>query len=81
VLILTFGSIILLFSRYKGSFLSLGIKQPGHIAEHSTSSSANIRNAKNYTFTPPYAFKALSLLKPLKQQKQKNMTPMFIPEQ
>jgi len=35
VLILTFGSTILLFSKYKGSFLSLGIKQPGYKAEHS----------------------------------------------
>jgi len=63
VLILTFGSIILLFRRYKGSFLSLGIKQPGHKAEHSTSSSAKIRNAKNCTSSPPYAFKARGLIK------------------
>jgi hypothetical protein len=36
----------------------LGIKQPGLKAEHSPSSSAKIRNAKSYTFSSPYAFKA-----------------------
>jgi hypothetical protein len=35
VLILTFGTTILLFSKYKGSFLSLGIRQPEHKAKHS----------------------------------------------
>jgi len=45
VLILTSGTTILLFNKCKGSFLSLGIKQAGHKAEHSTSSSAKIRNA------------------------------------
>jgi len=62
VLILTPGTTNLLFNKYKGSFLSLGIKQAGHKPEHSTSSSAKIRNAKNYTFTPTYAFKARSLM-------------------
>jgi hypothetical protein len=62
-LILTFGTTILLFSRYKGSFLSLEIKQPGQKAEHSPSSSAKIRNTKSYTFTLPYAFKARDLIK------------------
>jgi len=35
VLILTFGTTILLFSKCKGSFLSLGINQPKHKAKHS----------------------------------------------
>jgi hypothetical protein len=33
--------------------LSLGVKQPGRAADHSPSSSAEVKNAWNYTSTPP----------------------------
>jgi hypothetical protein len=36
--------------------LSLGIKWMGHEADHSPPSSAEVKNACSYTFTPPYAF-------------------------
>jgi hypothetical protein len=38
--------------------LSLGVKRPGREADHSPPSSAEVRNAWNYTFTPQYAFMA-----------------------
>jgi hypothetical protein len=43
----------LLFNEYQGLFL-WGVKQPGHEADHSTLSSAKVKNACSYTSTPPY---------------------------
>jgi hypothetical protein len=39
--------------------LSLGVKRPGREADHSPSSSAEVKNAWIYTSTPQYAFVAL----------------------
>jgi hypothetical protein len=36
----------------QGAF-SLGVKRPGHEADHSPPSSAEVKNAWNYTSTPP----------------------------
>jgi hypothetical protein len=33
--------------------LSLGVKRPGHEADHSPQSSAKVKNAWSYTSTPP----------------------------
>jgi hypothetical protein len=33
--------------------LTLGVKRPGHEADYSFSSSAEVKNAWNYTSTPP----------------------------
>jgi hypothetical protein len=38
--------------------LSLGVKRPGHETDHSPPSSAEVKNASNYTSTPQYAFMA-----------------------
>jgi hypothetical protein len=38
--------------------LSSGVKQPGHEADHTPPSSADVKNARNYTSTPQYAFVA-----------------------
>jgi hypothetical protein len=38
--------------------LSLGVKRPGREADHSPPSSAEVKNAWNYTSTPPNAFKS-----------------------
>jgi hypothetical protein len=38
--------------------LSPGIKRPGREADHSPPDSAEVKKMFNYTFTPPYAFKA-----------------------
>jgi len=43
--------------------LSLGVKQPGHEADHSPPSSAEIKNAWSCTSTPPYIFMAQCLIK------------------
>jgi hypothetical protein len=43
--------------------LSLGVKRPGREADHSLPSSAEVRNAWSYTYTPQYAFMALCLVK------------------
>jgi hypothetical protein len=42
----------LLSSGYRGA-LSLGVKRPGREADHSPSSSAEVKNAWSYTSTPP----------------------------
>jgi hypothetical protein len=43
--------------------LSLGVKQWGHEAHHSTPSSAKVKNVWSYTSTPQYAFMAWSSVK------------------
>jgi hypothetical protein len=43
--------------------LSLGIKQPGHEANHSPPSSAEVENAWSHTSTPQYVFMAWCLVK------------------
>jgi hypothetical protein len=43
--------------------LSLGVKRPGREADHSTPSSAEVKNAWSYTSTPPYVFVAWCSLK------------------
>jgi hypothetical protein len=40
-----------------------GIKRPGREADHSPPSSADVKNAWNYTSTPPYAFMVWCLIK------------------
>lgn len=48
------GSPGLLFSGYRGSFV--GGERPGHEADHSPSSWAEVKNRWSYNSTPPYAF-------------------------
>jgi hypothetical protein len=43
--------------------LSLGVKRLGHEADHSLPSSAEVKNARRYTSTPPYVFVAWCLVK------------------
>jgi hypothetical protein len=43
--------------------LSLGIKQPKREADHSSSSSSEVKNARNYASTPSYFFIAYCLIK------------------
>jgi hypothetical protein len=43
--------------------LSLGVKRPGLEADHSSPSSADVKNAWSYTFTPQYVFMAWCLVK------------------
>jgi hypothetical protein len=43
--------------------LFLGVKRPGREADHSTPSSADVKNAWSYTSTPQYAFMALCSVK------------------
>jgi hypothetical protein len=43
--------------------VSLGVKRPGREADHSPPSSAEIKNAWNYTSTPQYAFMVWCLVK------------------
>jgi hypothetical protein len=43
--------------------LSLGVKRPGCEADHSSPSSAKVKNAWSYTSTPQYAFIAWCLVK------------------
>jgi hypothetical protein len=43
--------------------LSQGIKWPGREADHSSPSSAEVKNAWIYTLTPPYTFMSLYLIK------------------
>jgi len=38
--------------------LKIPIKQPGHEADHSLSSSTKVKNVWSYAFTPQYVFKA-----------------------
>jgi hypothetical protein len=38
--------------------LSMGVKRPGREADHSPSTSVEVKKIWIYTFTPPYAFKA-----------------------
>jgi hypothetical protein len=38
--------------------ISLGVKRPGREADHSPPSSAEVKNALSYNFTPQYAFMA-----------------------
>jgi hypothetical protein len=38
--------------------LSLEAKRPGHEADHSPPSSAEVKNVRSYTFTPQYPFMA-----------------------
>jgi hypothetical protein len=45
----------------RGSFL--GIKQPGCVANYSPPSSAEVRNARSYTSTPPFVIVASGLIK------------------
>jgi hypothetical protein len=44
-----------------GSFL--GVKRPGREADHSPPSSAEVKNAWSYTFSPQYTFMAWCLVK------------------
>jgi len=39
-----------------------GVKWPGHEADHSSPSSAEVRNVWGYTSTPPYIFMAWYLV-------------------
>jgi hypothetical protein len=48
--------------RVPGS-LSLGVKRPWREADHSPPSSAEVKNALSYTYTPQYAFMAWCLVK------------------
>jgi hypothetical protein len=43
--------------------LSLGVKQPGHKADHSPPSSAQVKNVWSYTSTPQYVLMAWSFVK------------------
>jgi hypothetical protein len=43
--------------------LSLGVKRPGHEADHSPLSSAEVKNEWRYIFTPQYVFMAWCLVK------------------
>jgi hypothetical protein len=43
--------------------LSMGVKRPEHEADHSPSSSAEVKNAWSYTSTPRYVFIAWWLVK------------------
>jgi len=43
--------------------LSMGVKQPGHEADHSPPSSAKIMNTWSYTSNPQYIFMAWCLVK------------------
>jgi hypothetical protein len=43
--------------------LSLGVKRPGHEADHSPPSSAEVKNACSYTSTHQYIFMAWCLVK------------------
>jgi hypothetical protein len=43
--------------------LSPGVKQQGCEADHSLPSSAKVKNAWRYTFTPPYVFMVWDLVK------------------
>jgi hypothetical protein len=43
--------------------LSLAVKRPGREAEHPPLSSAEVKNAWSYTFTPQYVFMARCLVK------------------
>jgi hypothetical protein len=43
--------------------LSLGVKQPGHEADHSPPSSAKVKNAWSSTYTPQYVSMAWYLVK------------------
>jgi hypothetical protein len=43
--------------------LSLGVKRQGREADHSLPSSAEVKNAWSYTFTPQYVFMAWCLVK------------------
>jgi hypothetical protein len=43
--------------------LSLGVKRPGREADHSSPSSAEVKNAWSYTSTPQYVFMAWCLVK------------------
>jgi hypothetical protein len=43
--------------------LSLGVKRPGRATDHSPPSSAEVKNAWNYAFTPQYVFMAWCLVK------------------
>jgi len=52
-----------LFSRGPPSLLSYGLKWPGHEADHSPLSGAEVNNVWSYTFTPPYVFIAWCLVK------------------
>jgi hypothetical protein len=42
---------------------SEGINRPGREANHSPPSSAEVKNARNYTSTPPYVFMAWCSIK------------------
>jgi hypothetical protein len=41
----------------------LGVKRPGHEADHSPPSSADVKNAWSYTSTPQYVFMSWYLVK------------------
>jgi len=43
--------------------LSLGVKLPGREADHSSPSSAEVKNTWSYTFTPQYVFMVWCLVK------------------
>jgi hypothetical protein len=43
--------------------VSLGVKRLGREADHSPPSSADVKNAWSYTFTPQYVFMAWCLVK------------------
>jgi hypothetical protein len=45
----------------------VGVKRPGHAADHSPPSSAEVKNAWSYTSTPLYAFMAWCSVKAQRQ--------------
>jgi hypothetical protein len=57
------GTPNLLSNRYRGGGLSPGVRWRGREADHSYSSSAEVKNMWNYTSTPQYIFMALCLVK------------------
>jgi hypothetical protein len=55
------GPASLLWNEYQA--LSPELKQPGHEADHSPPSSAEVKDARSYTSTPPYVCMAWYLVK------------------
>jgi len=52
-----------LHNKWSPGALSLGVKRPVCTADHSNSSTAEVKNTWSYTYTPPYVFIALCLIK------------------
>jgi hypothetical protein len=59
----------------RGFFPGGGVKRPGSEADHSSPSTAEVRNAWSYTSTPQYAFMAWC---PVKEKHRDNFTFLII---